>query len=119
MDVKETIRNRRAYRSLEKVEITKECMIDLAECAQITPSCFNNQPWRFVFVYEKKILEKLHEALSRGNEWARAASMIIVVYSKKEYDCLIGGREYYLYCHHLPEISPVCPEKNADRNRSR
>jgi nitroreductase len=39
----------------------------------------------------------MHEALAKGNEWARDASMIIVVFSKKEYDCLIREREYYLF----------------------
>jgi len=97
MDVKKAITNRRAYRSLKAVEITEELIMDLAECAQITPSCFNNQPWRFIFIHDKETLEKLYEALSKGNEWAQAASMIIVVYSKKEYDCLIRDREYYLF----------------------
>jgi nitroreductase len=39
----------------------------------------------------------MHEALSSGNEWARAASMIIVVVSKKEYDCVIRDREYFQF----------------------
>jgi nitroreductase len=39
----------------------------------------------------------MHEALSSGNEWAKRASMIIAVCSKKEDDCLIRDREYYLF----------------------
>ena len=39
----------------------------------------------------------MHEALSSGNAWAKQASMIIVVFSKKEDDCLIHTREYYLF----------------------
>ncbi|MCX6667449.1 MAG: nitroreductase family protein, partial [Euryarchaeota archaeon] len=49
MDVKEAIKKRRAYRSFLPVEITKDLINDLAECAQLTASCFNNQPWRYVF----------------------------------------------------------------------
>ena len=97
MDVKQAIINRRAYRSLEPVEITEELIYDLAECAQLTASCFNNQPWRYVFVYDPKVLKEMHEALSPGNEWANDASMIIVVFSKKEDDCVIRDREYYLF----------------------
>ncbi|MCK5260649.1 MAG: nitroreductase family protein [Thermoplasmatales archaeon] len=48
MDVKQAIIKRRAYRSLEPVEITEELIYDLAECARLTASCFNNQPWRYV-----------------------------------------------------------------------
>jgi len=97
MDVKEAIRNRRAYRSFLPVEITNELVNDLAECAQLTASCFNNQPWRYVFVYDKDVLKKMHEALSQGNEWARNASMIIVVLGKKEDDCIIRDRIYYQF----------------------
>ena len=97
MDVKQVIKKRRAYRSLEPVEITSELIDDLSECAQLTASCFNKQPWRFVFVYETKMLKKMHEALSSGNEWAQKASMIIAVISKKDYDCVIRDREYYQF----------------------
>jgi len=97
MDVKEAIKQRRAYRSLEPVKITEELIYDLAECAQLAASCFNNQSWRYLFVSDPKTLEDMHEALSQGNEWAKAASMIIVVFSKKEDDCVIHDREYYLF----------------------
>ncbi len=97
MNVKEAIEARRAYRSLDPVEVTPELIRDLAESAGLAPSCFNNQPWRFVFVYEREKLEKLWEAMSRGNEWTRLASMIIAVVSRKDLDCDIKGREYYLF----------------------
>jgi nitroreductase len=97
MDVKDAIKNRRAYRSLLPVKITNELIKDLAECVQITASCFNNQPWRYVFVYDKEMLENMHEALSSGNEWVRKASMIIVVLGKQEDDCVIRDRIYYRF----------------------
>ncbi len=97
MDVKEAIQTRRAYRSLEPVEITEELVRDLAECAQLTCSCFNNQPWRFVFAYDPEVLKQLHGAMSKGNAWVQTASLIIAVFSQKELDCLIKEREYYLF----------------------
>ncbi len=97
MSVKETIEKRRAYRSLDPVEINEELVKDLAECARLAPSCFNYQPWRFVFVYEKSLLEELRSALSKGNEWVYNASMIIAVFSRKDMDCVIRDREYYLF----------------------
>ena len=53
MNVKEAIKERRAFRSLELVRITDELVNDLAEKAQIAPSCANMQPWNFIFVREK------------------------------------------------------------------
>jgi len=97
MEVKEAIKKRRAFRSLEPVKITKELIEDLAECAQITASCFNNQPWQYIFVHEPKALEQMQEALSQGNEWAHKASMVIVVLGKQEDDCVIHDRVYYRF----------------------
>jgi len=97
MEVKQAIYERRAFRSLEPIPITNELINDLAESAQLAPSCFNNQPWRFVFAYEPNILEKLHSALSGGNAWAFKASLIVAVFSTKDYDCLVKSREYYLF----------------------
>ncbi|UCF11773.1 MAG: nitroreductase family protein [Thermoplasmatales archaeon] len=97
MDVKKAIIKRRAYRSLKPVEITEKLIHDLAECAQLSASCFNNQPWRYVFVYDPSVLKEMHKALSPGNAWANDASMIIAVFSKKEDDCIIHDREYYLF----------------------
>jgi len=97
MDVKQAIRQRRAFRSLEPVEISKELVQDLAESAQLAPSCFNNQPWRFIFVYNPDKLEIIFSAMSKGNTWVQNASMIIAVFSTKDLDCMIRGREYYLF----------------------
>jgi nitroreductase len=97
MDVKDAINERRAYRSLDPVEITEEIIEELGKSIQFAPSCFNKQPYRYVFVYEPEVLEKLHGALWNGNEWAKAASMIAAVLSKKDMGCIIEGRDYNLY----------------------
>lgn len=97
MDVIQTINERRAYRSLDPVEITKDLIRDLAGAARFAPSCFNNQPTRFVFVHKPDVLKNMQEALSKGNEWAYSASLIIAVFSKKEDDCIIKDREYHQF----------------------
>lgn len=97
INVREAIEKRRAYRSLEKVEITEDMIRDLSECAALAPSCFNNQPWRFVFVKSEEMLNKVFETLPQGNAWAKEASMIIAVYSQKDFDCVLDDRIYYLF----------------------
>ncbi len=97
MDVHEAIETRRAYRSFERATSTEETARDLARHASLAPSCFNKQPWRYVFVFGSEMLGKLHGALAKGNEWARAASMIVAVYSRRDLDCDVKGREYYLF----------------------
>jgi nitroreductase len=64
MDVKEAIKKRRAYRSLDPAEISEDLIKDLAESASLSCSCFNKQPWNFVFVNNKDKLMEMREALS-------------------------------------------------------
>jgi len=97
MDVKKSIKNRRAYRSLDPVEITEKLIEDLAESASLAPSCFNNQPWEYIFIKSDNKLKEVFSTLSSGNKWAYNASMIIGVTAKKEDDCNIKEREYYLF----------------------
>ena len=99
MHVKEAIEARRSYRAIEACAITDELITDLTTAAQLMPSCFNKQPWRFGFISDPEQLKQVKdEALSEGNKaWTHPSSLIIVIYSKKDLDCVIGDREYYLF----------------------
>ncbi len=97
MNVKEAINERRAYRSLKKISVSKELLYDLFSCAELAPSCFNNQPWRYIAVFDPETLEKVFSSFSKGNEWAFESSLVIAVCSKKEDDCVIKNRQYFLF----------------------
>jgi nitroreductase len=97
MNLDSLIKKRRAYRSLDPVEITEEVVQALTESARMAPSCFNNQPWRYVFVLDTAMLKELHGALNRGNQWAERASLIIAVFSEPDLDCRIKSRDYFLF----------------------
>ncbi|PMQ01967.1 MAG: nitroreductase [Dictyoglomus sp. NZ13-RE01] len=97
MDVKDAIYERRALRSLSAFDVTEDLIYDLAEKASLAPSCFNNQPWRFVFTYEKETLQELFSALTPGNRWATNSSLIVTVFTKEDLDCKIKGRNYALF----------------------
>ena len=97
MELKDAINQRRASRAFEPIEITDKMIKEVAETAVRAASCANKQPWRFVFVKSKEALSKLHETLVSGNYWAKDASMLIAIFSKKELDCVVGNREYYLF----------------------
>jgi nitroreductase len=97
MDVHTAIETRRAYRSLDPVPIGEDFVRDLAGHARLSPSCSNNQPWRYVFVYDPDMLAAMRPVFSPGNEWCHAASMIVAVFSRKEDDCQIKDREYHQF----------------------
>lgn len=97
IDVAIAIDERRAYRSFDPVDIDDATVKELAKAASLAPSCFNNQPWRFVFVRSRAMLDKMKAVFNKGNEWCTTASMVIAVFSEKKLDCNIKEREYYLF----------------------
>ncbi len=97
MTVIDAIQNRRAYRSLDPAEIARETADHLATCAGLAPSCFNKQPWRFVFVRSPESLRALRDAINKGNEWTFASSLIAALYTRTDLDCVVKEREYALF----------------------
>lgn len=98
MDVKTAIEARRAYRSLDPAPINPELVDELARCAGLAASCFNKQPWRFVFAMSPEVLGEMQTAMKKGNEWTRNASLIAAVCTKRDLDCAMkDGREYALF----------------------
>jgi len=97
MEVMGAIEARRAYRSLDPVSITENLIKDLARSAGLAPSCFNYQPWRFVFVKDPGVLEEIQGNLSKNNRWVQRASMLVAVYSRADDDCKVRGRHYHQF----------------------
>jgi nitroreductase len=98
LEVHEAVLTRRARRVIDdKRPLTESDIDSLVESMRLSPSCFNNQPWRPVFVYDAEQLAQIKTALSKGNEWAHKATLIIAVAAKQADDCIIGDRQYFLF----------------------
>lgn len=97
MDIKDAIIKRRSLRSIGGEPFSIEEIEDLANAAALAPSCYNNQPWRFLFITNPQLLNKLRSIYSPGNEWAYDAPMVIAICSEKTLDCVVKNREYYLF----------------------
>lgn len=77
--------------------VPREALERLVEAAHLAPSCFNNQPWRFV-VAQGEALEKVKAALPGGNYWAKPAPAILALASHRDLDCkLSDNRDYFLF----------------------
>jgi nitroreductase len=68
----------------------------LLEAARWAPSYGNRQPWRFVVAREPAVLGAVHEALTRGNVYAKVAPVIIALCGAPEDGQIVDGKEYYL-----------------------
>lgn len=88
---------RRAKRAISSEPVSQEILTRLIEAAHLAPSCFNNQPWRFV-VAQGEVLERVKKALPGGNYWALPAPAIVAVAAHPEQDCrLSDNRDYFLF----------------------
>jgi nitroreductase len=56
------------------------------EAVRWSPSCSNNQPWRFVFAVDAKRREAFTQALSKGNLWAAKAPVLVAVCARPQDD---------------------------------
>jgi nitroreductase len=94
----EEIEKRRAYRALSEEKIPEEVLERVLRAATYAPSCFNNQPWRFVAVTGDETLGRVKEHLAKGNYWAQKSPCIILVASRADLDCdLSDDRHYFLF----------------------
>ncbi len=59
MELMEGILTRRSIRKFTDKSVTKEIIDDLLRAAMQAPSAGNNQPWHFVVIDDRKILDKV------------------------------------------------------------
>ncbi len=86
---------RRAKRALSEKKIPEEVLKRIMTAATYAPSCFNNQPWRFLVVTDEKKLTDIHASLSGGNYWAKKAPVVVVVATKPDLDAQLSDRREY------------------------
>lgn len=86
---------RRSRKKFANRNVPKEIVTEIITAAQLAPSCFNNQPARFIIVHDEH-LKELHPALSRGNAWAKEAPFLLALTSRADLDCQITDRDYFL-----------------------
>jgi nitroreductase len=59
----------------------------LFEAARWAPSCFNEQPWLFLFGRQKEDLERFRSLLVEGNRaWADSAPVLGVIFARRNFD---------------------------------
>lgn len=105
MEVLRLLAERRSYRFITSEPLPAGTASRIVEAGTLSPSCFNNQPWRIVAAGNQEgggvdgaALEALKATLSEGNAWAKAAPLIIAIAVRASDDCRMDdGRDYALF----------------------
>lgn len=85
MDVYEAVSTVLAVRSYADKPIPADAVRRIVEAAHLTGSSMNRQPWHFVVVEERAMLQKLGAAASSGPYIAEAALAVVVVLEESRF----------------------------------
>lgn len=92
------ILSRRSFRAMSREGVTDLQVRRIVEAGHLAPSCFNNQPWRFIVYRTDEQMQQISKALSGSNNWAERSAFIVAVLVDPAMDCrLKDGREYALF----------------------
>ncbi len=92
------IEERTSKRALSTEPVSEEVIKRLLTAGMYAPSCFNNQPWRFVVVEGEEVTARIGEHLPGANYWVKKSPLVILVCTRRDLDCdLSEGREYALF----------------------
>ncbi len=91
------IENRRAKRAFSGERVSKDVVERILTAGQLAPSCFNNQPWRFVIFDTDESMQDIGKALAPRNIWASKSAFIAVVVTNYEDDCKLSDNRDYAF----------------------
>mgnify|MGYP001564525252 CR=1 FL=1 len=85
-EINEQFRDRWSPRAFSSQPLSESEISSLFEAARWAPSCYNEQPWFFVFASKEEELEKMRTVLLDGNRrWADRAPFLALLFAKKTF----------------------------------
>jgi len=92
MNVFDTVRTALAVRSYQDKPIPEETIQRIVDAARLTGSSMNRQPWAFIVIQDRDMLEKLGEVMGSGPYIAQAPLAIAVVIDRTRFALSDGSR---------------------------
>ena len=97
-DILPEIKNRWSPRALASDPIAKEDVRALLEAARYAPSCFNEQPWRFILAENDETLVKMRSVLAPMNQkWANRAPLLLMILAKKTFEANGKANAWHMF----------------------
>jgi len=85
-DILDLIKSRWSPRAFSTEPVAMGDLLALCEAARFAPSCFNEQPWRFILATTPDELTKMQSILTASNlEWAKHAPALLLILAKKTF----------------------------------
>ncbi|HPJ76032.1 MAG: nitroreductase family protein [Clostridia bacterium] len=94
-DIMQEIKDRWSPRAYSEEMISKDDLYAILEAASFAPSCFNEQPWRFVLADDEQSIKKMRSILySQNLKWAEKAPVLLLIAAKKTFS-LDGEQNFW------------------------
>jgi nitroreductase len=78
--------DRRSPRAFLPDKVSHEDLMTLFEAARWSPSCFNEQPWHFLYAVSDADLARFRSVLNEKNRvWASNAPVLIIAFSRARF----------------------------------
>ena len=90
-DAIEVLKSRRSIRTYTEVPVPQNVIEEIVDCARLAPTAMNDQPWDFIVVTKRELLEQIPAKLGHAEFIARAAFAVLVFTRETCYaveDCL-------------------------------
>lgn len=101
MDAMAAIHNRRSIKQFSSEPVPRETLKKLLEAAYDAPSGANNNPWKFIVVTDRAVLDRLAETHQHSG-WLKSAQASIVIVAdsaKSRYwleDCCVAAENIWI-----------------------
>ncbi len=84
MDCIEALKTRRSIREFTEEEPSLNTILKALDIARYAPSAKNTQPWRFIIVRDKNLIDKLSRIHSGATPLKNAKTAVVVLANKNE-----------------------------------
>ncbi|MDH7600813.1 MAG: nitroreductase family protein [Armatimonadota bacterium] len=85
MDAIECLKTRRSVRSYKQESIDRGVIEDIVDCGRLAATAINLQPWQFIAITDREMLQKIAETTDHGKFIADAGCCIAVFCEKVKY----------------------------------
>jgi nitroreductase len=78
METIEAIKTRRSIRTFSDEMIPEEQLIQILTCGMYAPSAGNQQPWQFILIQDKQVLQKIPDIHEHAHMMSMASAGILI-----------------------------------------
>ncbi len=78
-DAIEVLKSRRSIRSYTEETVPQNIIEEIVDCARLAPTAMNDQPWDFIAVTKRDLLEQIPPMLGHAEFIAKAAFAVLVL----------------------------------------